>query len=163
MGMGTGRASDAASRDDDVAPRTARTATRQRTRRIVAPTMTTLREDGHRPSVRRHNGAGRSFQYRRAMAIALGAAIGVAGLAAWIVERPSTSPAAAIQSIAVLPLENLSASPADSYLADGITDELTPDLDKISSLRVISHGSALRFREGRTPTPEIARLLNVRA
>ncbi len=97
------------------------------------------------------------------MAIALGAAIGVAALAAWIVERPSTSPAAAIQSIAVLPLENLSASPADSYLADGITDELTTDLDKISSLRVISHGSALRFREGRTPTPEIARLLNVRA
>jgi TolB-like protein/DNA-binding winged helix-turn-helix (wHTH) protein/Flp pilus assembly protein TadD len=103
------------------------------------------------------------FPYRRAIAIALGAAIGVAALVAWIVRRPSASPAAAIQSIAVLPLDNLSASPGDSYLADGITDELTTDLAKISSLRVISHGSVLRFREEHVPTPEIGRLLNVQA
>jgi TolB-like protein len=82
-------------------------------------------------------------------------------------ERPrfiaTGSAATDIQSIAVLPLENLSASSSDAYLAEGITDELTTDLAKISSLRVISHGSVLRFREGHPPTPEIGRLLNVQA
>ncbi|MGI8961373.1 MAG: hypothetical protein ACR2IV_16740 [Bryobacteraceae bacterium] len=43
-----------------------------------------------------------------------------------------------IQSLAVLPLENLSKDNAEGYFADGITDELIGDLGKISALRVIS-------------------------
>jgi hypothetical protein len=41
-------------------------------------------------------------------------------------------------SIAVLPLENLSADAAQEYFADGLTDALTTDLAKIKTLRVIS-------------------------
>ena len=69
----------------------------------------------------------------------------------------------AYQSIAVLSLENLSPDPNEAYLADGITDELTTDLAKISSLRVISRGSVLQFRGKQVPLPEIGRLLNVQA
>jgi adenylate cyclase len=33
-------------------------------------------------------------------------------------------------SIVVLPLENLSGDPGQEYFADGITDDLTPDLSQ---------------------------------
>jgi len=70
----------------------------------------------------------------------------------------------AIQSIAVLPLDNYSGDPSQEYFAEGMTDELTTDLATISQLRVISRGSAMQFKgEHRPPTPEIAKTLNVDA
>src|SRR5262245_3710813 len=69
-----------------------------------------------------------------------------------------------IRSIAVLPLDNFSGDPGQDYFADGMTDELTSDLATVSRLRVISRGSAMRFKgEHRPSTPEIARALNVDA
>jgi TolB-like protein/Tfp pilus assembly protein PilF len=82
--------------------------------------------------------------------------------AVWMARR-TAAPAQAYQSIAVLSLENLSPDPHEAYLADGITDELTTDLARISSLRVISRGSVLQFRGKQVSIPEIARLLNVQA
>ena len=52
-----------------------------------------------------------------------------------------------IQSIAVLPLNNLSGDPAQDYFADGMTDELTTMLAKDSTLRVISRTSAMQFKK----------------
>ena len=70
----------------------------------------------------------------------------------------------AIQSIAVLPLDNYSGDPGQDYFAEGMTDELTSDLANISQLRVISRGSVMQFKGAhRPPTPEIARILNVDA
>ena len=70
----------------------------------------------------------------------------------------------AIQSIAVLPLDNYSGDPNQDYFAEGMTDELTSDLATISQLRVISRGSVMQFKGAhRPPTPEIARTLNVDA
>jgi TolB-like protein/Tfp pilus assembly protein PilF/predicted Ser/Thr protein kinase len=69
-----------------------------------------------------------------------------------------------IQSIAVLPLDNYSGDPGQDYFAEGMTDELTADLARISQLRVISRGSAMQFKgDKRPPTPEIAKLLDVDA
>jgi TolB-like protein/DNA-binding winged helix-turn-helix (wHTH) protein/tetratricopeptide (TPR) repeat protein len=68
---------------------------------------------------------------------------------------------ARISSIAVLPLENLSGNPAEEYFADGITDALVTDLAQISSLRVISRTSVMRYKGTRKPLPEIAKELNV--
>ena len=51
-----------------------------------------------------------------------------------------------IQSIAVLPLSNLSADPNQEYFSDGLTDELITELTKTSNLRVISRTSSHRLQ-----------------
>ena len=68
-----------------------------------------------------------------------------------------------IESIAVLPLENLSGDPEQKYLADGMTEELITDLGRSSSLRVISRTSVMRYEGTRKSLPEIARELHVDA
>ena len=74
-----------------------------------------------------------------------------------------TATAPRIQSIAVLPLENLSGDPEQDYFADGMTEALITDLGKLSALRVISRRSVMRYRGSDKPLPEIARELNVDA
>jgi TolB-like protein len=79
-------------------------------------------------------------------------------------ERFSHKPVAAIiQSVAVLPLENLSHDPEQEYFADGMTDALITDLAKIHSLRVISRNSIMQYKGNRKPMPQIARELHVDA
>jgi TolB-like protein/DNA-binding winged helix-turn-helix (wHTH) protein/Tfp pilus assembly protein PilF len=68
-----------------------------------------------------------------------------------------------IESIAVLPLENLSGDPEQEYFADGLTDDLITDLGKMVTLRVISRTSVMQYKRTRKPLPEIARELNVDA
>ena len=67
----------------------------------------------------------------------------------------------AIQSLAVLPLTNLSGDPKQDYFADGMTDELTTMLAKDSTLRVISRTSAMQFKNPHQPLGEVARTLGV--
>ena len=68
-----------------------------------------------------------------------------------------------IQSIAVLPLTNLSGDADQDYFADGMTDAMITDLGKISALRVISRTSVMQYKATKKPLPEIARELNVDA
>lgn len=68
-----------------------------------------------------------------------------------------------IQSLAVLPLHNLSPDPEQEYFSEGMTDELITDLAKISELKVISHTSVQRYKETKRPLPEIAQELGVDA
>jgi serine/threonine protein kinase/tetratricopeptide (TPR) repeat protein len=70
---------------------------------------------------------------------------------------------ARIESIAVLPLRNVSGDPDQDYLADGMTETLITQLGKIEALRVISRISAMRYKGADTPLGEIARELNVDA
>lgn len=70
---------------------------------------------------------------------------------------------ARIQSIAVLPLENMTGDPSQEYLVDGMTDALTTHLAQIGEIRVISRTSAMRFKGAKTKLPEIARELHVDA
>lgn len=74
-----------------------------------------------------------------------------------------TGRAKAMDSIAVLPFENLSGDPDQEYLSDGITDALINELAKISALRVISRQSVMPYKESEMPLPEIARKLDVDA
>jgi len=66
-----------------------------------------------------------------------------------------------IHSLAVLPLQNLSADPAQEYFSDGMTDALITDLAQISSLKVISRTSSMQYKQTKMSLPEIARELNV--
>lgn len=68
-----------------------------------------------------------------------------------------------IESVAVLPLENLSHDPEQEYFADGMTDALITDLAKIHTLRVISRNSVMQYKGNRKPMPQIAQELNVDA
>ena len=66
-----------------------------------------------------------------------------------------------IQSLLVLPLENLSRDPEQEYFADGLTEELITKLARISALRVLSRTTAMHYKGVRKTLPEIARELHV--
>jgi len=68
-----------------------------------------------------------------------------------------------VRSIAVLPLENLSGDATQEYFSDGMTDALIGDLSQISSLKVTSRTSAMRFKGSGRSLPDIARTLGVDA
>ncbi len=68
-----------------------------------------------------------------------------------------------IQSLAVLPLENLTGDPAQEYFADGMTDALITDLAQVSSLRVMSRASTMQYKGVRSPLADVAHKLNVDA
>ena len=85
------------------------------------------------------------------------------GLSAWRQRVSERAPAGRIESIAVLPLANLSGDPAQEYFADGMTEALISDLAQIGALRVISRTSVMQFKGTRKALPEIARELKVDA
>jgi len=73
-----------------------------------------------------------------------------------------TGRAEAMDSIAVLPLENLSGDPGQEYFVDGMHEELITELSKIRALKVISRPSAMRYKNSKKSLPEIAKELNVK-
>jgi TolB-like protein/DNA-binding winged helix-turn-helix (wHTH) protein/Tfp pilus assembly protein PilF len=64
-----------------------------------------------------------------------------------------------VDSLAVLPLVNLSGDPAQEFFADGITEALTADLAQIGALRVISRATVMQYKGTKKPLPEIAQQL----
>jgi len=79
---------------------------------------------------------------------------------------PTTGEANAIlpnKSVAVLPFENRSGDHAQDFYADGLTDELTTALSRISALKVIARNSAARYRASDKRPSEIAHDLGVAA
>lgn len=85
------------------------------------------------------------------------------GLVRWMVPTLSRRAGTSLlmRSIAVLPLDNFSGDTSQDFFVDGMTDELTTDLAKVSSLQVISRTSAMRYKGTKKSLPEIARELNV--
>jgi len=67
-----------------------------------------------------------------------------------------------IDSLAVLPLTNLSGDPEQEYFADGMTEALIAELAKLRELKVISRTSVMQYKGVQQPLPEIARALGVR-
>jgi TolB-like protein/DNA-binding winged helix-turn-helix (wHTH) protein len=104
---------------------------------------------------------------RRTLQLSLAAAFGIvivlaAGISVGkIWPRFSVGTTPQIRSIAVLPLQNLSANPAQEYFSDGMTDALITDLAQIGSLKVISRTSSLQYKQTKKSLPEIARELGV--
>ncbi|MCK4961791.1 MAG: tetratricopeptide repeat protein, partial [Anaerolineales bacterium] len=74
-----------------------------------------------------------------------------------------TGRAQAIDSIAVLPFENLTGDTEQEYFVEGFTDELIWQLGRIGTLRVISLSSVMHYKDMKKPLPEIAHELNVDA
>jgi DNA-binding winged helix-turn-helix (wHTH) protein len=117
---------------------------------------------GSNAAVASSSGAGRGttqdaprIPKRRPVVLAAAAAVAItllAGLSSGRVRqrlfgRRSTQ----IRSLAVLPLVNLSSDKDQDYFTDGMTEELTTDLGKISALRVISRTSAMQYKGTKKP------------
>src|SRR5215470_16972288 len=68
-----------------------------------------------------------------------------------------------IQSLAVLPLANLSGDPEQEYFADGMTEEVITKLGEVSAPRVISRQSIMQYKASKKSLQEIARELSVDA
>ena len=87
--------------------------------------------------------------------------------AAVTVEESATEEAEVIMtpasdlSIAVLPFDNRSALPEDSFFAEGMHDDLLTTLAKIGSMKVISRTSVMEYRDTTKKIPEIAKELGV--
>jgi adenylate cyclase len=65
-------------------------------------------------------------------------------------------------SIVVLPFSNLSNDPDQEYFADGITDDLTSDLSRISGSFVIARTTAFTYKGKSIDVKQIGRELGVR-
>jgi adenylate cyclase len=109
----------------------------------------------------------RSVLALSALAIAL---LLAAGAAAWhfvganrsapIASTPSAE--AAHLSIVVLPFTNLSGDPTQDYFADGITENLTTDLSRLSGSFVIARNTAFTYKGKSVDAKEIGKELGVR-
>ncbi len=69
----------------------------------------------------------------------------------------------AINSLAILPLANVSAHPKMEYLADGITESIINTLSQVSALRVMARSTVFRYKGREVDPQEVGRDLNVRA
>ncbi len=67
------------------------------------------------------------------------------------------------KSIAVLPFTNMSTDKENEYFSDGMTEEITTQLSKITDLKVIARTSAMLYKDSKKSVKEIAEDLHVAA
>jgi serine/threonine protein kinase/tetratricopeptide (TPR) repeat protein len=91
-----------------------------------------------------------------------------AAAASWRVPRmhdwvfgKATNVVPQINSLAVLPLKNLTGDDSQEYFVDGMTDSLITKLAQIKALRIISRDSVMEYRNRQKSPTEIAKELNV--
>ncbi|HSG47381.1 MAG TPA: BTAD domain-containing putative transcriptional regulator [Longimicrobiales bacterium] len=123
-----------------------------------APPRTSVEPSSH-PS----QPIGRSFPWRRALAlgsglVALGTAVALLSTRFGRQEPPAagTSP-----TIAVLPFANMSGDPGQDFLSDGLAEELMTALARVPGLRVVARTSAFSFKGQSVAVDSIARALRV--
>jgi TolB-like protein/tRNA A-37 threonylcarbamoyl transferase component Bud32 len=79
----------------------------------------------------------------------------------WATKSPPKD--APIDSLAVMPFENVGGNPDTEYLSDGITETLINSLSRISSLRVVSRSRVFRYKGKEIDAVQTSKELNVRA
>ena len=72
--------------------------------------------------------------------------------------KPSVNPL----SIAVLPFTNLTGDPAQSYVADGLTNRVTSDLARLQSAVVTDAGRAMSYKDKTAIVQQVGKELGVR-
>ena len=73
----------------------------------------------------------------------------------------SRRPARQKVSVCVLPFANMSGDAEQEYFSDGISEDITTDLSKISALEVIARNTAFTFKGQSVDVYEVARKLGV--
>jgi TolB-like protein/DNA-binding winged helix-turn-helix (wHTH) protein/Tfp pilus assembly protein PilF len=151
-------------KDDPEQPRFVQTVT-GRGYRFIAPVQPVGPQVVERPAVSEPPGGSpaRESPNRARLAPTLTLLLVVVATTSWFFAkvRNRSGGAPTLRSVVVLPLDNLSGDPSQDYFVDGMTDALTTDLAKLSSLRVISRTSAMRYKGTKKGMAEIARELSV--
>ena len=80
----------------------------------------------------------------------------------WYAPSSSSLPFPDKPSIVVLPFVNMSDDPEQDYFSDGITEDITADLSKISSLFVIARNSAFTYKGKAMKVQAVSRDMGVR-
>jgi serine/threonine protein kinase/Flp pilus assembly protein TadD len=89
--------------------------------------------------------------------------IAIGGIVWYEKHFPAQTEVVAVKpSVAVLPLQNLSAEPDSTYFSDGMTDEITTKLSKIQAIDVASHSSVAAMKGSDKSAAEIGKALGVR-
>ena len=85
-----------------------------------------------------------------------GSVAALAGTAA-----PAVGPAIRSRSICVLPFANMSGEAEQEYFSDGISEDITTDLSKVSALAVTARNTAFQFKGQSVDVGDVARKLGV--
>jgi TolB-like protein/Tfp pilus assembly protein PilF len=104
-----------------------------------------------------------SVSRSRKRVVAIVVAVVVLAAVLFVLTRGLPERGGVTASVAVLPLQNLSADPAQDYFVDGMTEELITNLAKVEKLRVISRTSIMQYKGAKKPLPQIARELGVKS
>jgi adenylate cyclase len=64
-------------------------------------------------------------------------------------------------SVCVLPFVNMSGEPEQEYFSDGISEDITTDLSKISALEVVARNTAFAFKGQNPDVQQVAKQLSV--
>src|SRR4029078_4218987 len=73
----------------------------------------------------------------------------------------SSSPPKVRASVCVLPFVNMSGEAEQEYFSDGISEDITTDLSKISALEVVARNTAFSFKGQNLDVKEVAEQLSV--
>ncbi|WP_294123047.1 TIR domain-containing protein [Sphingomonas sp.] len=78
-------------------------------------------------------------------------------------EKPSANmrQAGRAVSVCVLPFQNMSGDVEQEYFSDGISEDITTDLSKVSALEVIARNTAFQFKGQSLDVGDVARSLGV--
>jgi adenylate cyclase len=85
----------------------------------------------------------------------------VRALAPKVVAESSARPRRQQVCVCVLPFQNMSGDAEQEYFSDGISEDITTDLSKISALGVIARNTAFTFKGQSVDVCEVARKLGV--
>ena len=108
--------------------------------------------------------AGLAQRHKGALFGVLGAALIVVAVAGYgLVQMLGGGGTEIIDSIAVLPFDNLTGDAGQDYFVEGMQEMLIMELSQISALTVISRTSTIRYKDTDKSGPEIARELGVDA
>ena len=110
-------------------------------------------------SIEPHTGTIFSRLNLRLAGIAAVVALAIAAVAVLVfpVAKDQPSP----PSIIVLPFENLNVDPKQDFLADGITEDITTDLSKLSNIHVIASSTSSAYKGKKTAISAIGKELGV--
>ena len=76
-------------------------------------------------------------------------------------KMPVANPATRSRSICVLPFANMSGDAEQEYFSDGISEDITTDLSKVSALAVTARNTAFQFKGQSVDVCDVARKLGV--